>query len=132
MKIYSDVLTAADLRETVAEVPGMYLHDITQLPKTKIRSVGWEIDTASTTRRRWKNGGNYGVRRIMAASRDDHGGFPRRSRRLPATITAASRDDHGGFPRRSRRLVREAVRSRSECPHHQLQRRGRFSSQDVR
>lgn len=69
MRIYSDVLTSADVAKTAHGVLKLAIQPIR---RPKLRRHGWNAATAGYSRR-WKNTGNRGASVINAASWDDHG-----------------------------------------------------------
>ena len=73
MKIYSDVLSLADILKSTEQVDGLYIDEIKKIEKPKLRERGWILRTASTTGNRWRNNGKRGADGLRAATRDDHG-----------------------------------------------------------
>ena len=72
MKIYSDVLTRADLFRTTAEHGNIWIDEIQEIKKPRVRKRGWEVKTCGSTNRK-TNTGKHGAGDVTAATWDQHG-----------------------------------------------------------
>lgn len=72
MKVYSDVLTEADLRSALPD--GVYA-DVRPLRQARVRRFGWDVylEGFGARHTRATNSGTYGAGSRKAVSYDDHG-----------------------------------------------------------